>query len=156
MDIFGKLRLRPSQLRTVSDRRFDDALCLLKTGENARANGAMYLGGFVVECLLKAELLETYPWLQAYRPPRTMSGAEQRLWDLCYRRHDLDAILERLPSVKARIENAERCGYPRILSSFKRVCGQWTVHARYSPYCANVEDARAFLIYVKEVRQWLT
>jgi len=36
-------------LRTVADRRFDDADALRQTGRNARANGAMYLGRFVEE-----------------------------------------------------------------------------------------------------------
>lgn len=61
--IFAKTKLTPSQLRTVAERRFADARCLLKSGENERANGAMYLAGFVIECHLKACLLEVHPWL---------------------------------------------------------------------------------------------
>jgi hypothetical protein len=33
---------------------FGDAAALRDTKKNERANGAMYLAGFVVECLLKA------------------------------------------------------------------------------------------------------
>ena len=58
--IFLKVRLRPTQLRTVAERRFDDAVALRQTGKNARANGAIYLGGFAIECLLKARLLEDF------------------------------------------------------------------------------------------------
>jgi len=37
--IFAKRRLTPGQLRAVAELRFDDALALLETGVNARANG---------------------------------------------------------------------------------------------------------------------
>lgn len=79
MTIFDRLRLRPSQLRTVVDRRFDDAETLRRTGENARANGAIYLGGFVIECLLKAKLLEEFPWLGGTRRPDGLGPEQGRL-----------------------------------------------------------------------------
>jgi len=61
MRIFKRTRLRPPQLRSVADRRFDDAQALRATQLNARANGAIYLGGFVIECPFKAMLLEKFP-----------------------------------------------------------------------------------------------
>ena len=70
MRIFQKVRLRPTQLRTVANRRFGDAEALRETGQNARANGVMYLGGFVIECLLKAQLLERFRWLQSAGSPQ--------------------------------------------------------------------------------------
>ncbi|HZL36973.1 MAG TPA: hypothetical protein VFC78_16760 [Tepidisphaeraceae bacterium] len=45
--IFLKRRLTPGQLRAVADRRYDDAICLFDSRDNARLNGAMYIGGFV-------------------------------------------------------------------------------------------------------------
>lgn len=96
--IFEKVKLRPAQLRTVADRRLDDADALRKTGKNARANGAMYLGGLVVECLPKAKLLERFPWLQKAGSPEGRTSQEKRVWSLCYRSHDLDEILARLPA----------------------------------------------------------
>ena len=62
--IFGKRRLTPKQLRSVAELRFQDAYCLFENQNNARATGAMYMGGFVIECLLKAVLLERHPNLQ--------------------------------------------------------------------------------------------
>lgn len=153
--IFAKQRLSPTQLRTVSDRRFDDAQCLLKTGQTARANGAMYLGGFVIECLLKAHLLVVHGWLQTTRSPEGRSTSEQRLWNLCYRSHELDEILDNLPSVTERLQVAEREGHSRLLDGLKKLCGQWTIYARYSPRQADIEDAREFLSRVKEVKKWL-
>jgi hypothetical protein len=79
-DIFARGRLTPRQLRTVSDRRYDDAQALVRTGENARANGAIYIAGFSVECLLKAELVEQHAWLANAAPGRTRTRDEERLW----------------------------------------------------------------------------
>jgi hypothetical protein len=41
--------LKPSTMKTVAERRFDDAAALRDTGRNARANGVAYLAGFVIE-----------------------------------------------------------------------------------------------------------
>ena len=46
--IFEKFRLKPSQLEAVAKRRFGDAQCLANAAQNDRANGAMYLAGYVI------------------------------------------------------------------------------------------------------------
>ena len=153
--IFKRVRLRPTQLRTVADRRFDDAGALRATRQNARANGAMYLGGFVVECLLKARLLEKFQWLQSAGSPAGRSRDEQRLWSLCYRSHDLDEILAQLPEVTERLSRLEQRESNRLVQSLKSVCGQWTIFARYSPYNADIDDARRFLDVIEELKPWL-
>ena len=131
MTIFKRIRLRPSQLRTVADRRFDDAQALRGTGENARANGAMYLGGFVVECLLKAKLMERFPWLQGARSPQGRTKADQHLWSLCYRSHDLDEILAKLPDVIDKLSQVEGRESNRLIQSLtvRRSAG----NGRFSP-----------------------
>src|SRR4051794_15730346 len=116
-------RLKPSQLRTVAERRYADAECLLRARNNERLNGAMYLGGFVLECLLKARLLETYPWLQS-RPPDNRSY-ERTLWSLCYRSHDLDEIPARLPGVTRDWLDRYPDGRERLLI-LQRLCSEWT------------------------------
>lgn len=156
MVIFKKVRLRPSQLRTVANRRLDDANALRKTGENARANGAMYLGGFVVECLLKAGLLERFPWLQSAGPGEKRSKDDQQLWSLCYRSHDLDEILARLPDIADKLSRLEQRESSRLAQSLKSICGEWTIYARYSPYNADIDDARTFLDQIEELKPWLT
>lgn len=153
--IFEKRRLRPSQLRTVADRRLGDANALRRTGENARANGAMYLGGFVVECLLKAKLLERHPWLQNAGSPEGRADRERRLWSLCYRSHDLGEILENLPEIRQRLSTLEQRKANRVTQALMAICIRWTVHARYSPQSADIGEARAFLDRVEEIRPWL-
>lgn len=155
MTIFRKVRLRPSQLRSVADRRFDDAEALRQTGRNTRANGAIYLGGFVIECLLKASLLERFKWLQSAGSPEGRSAEDRRLWSLCYRSHELDEILSRLPEVTHRLSRLEQRNGNRLLQSLKSICAQWTIFARYSPFYADIDDAREFLDRIKELKPWL-
>ena len=153
--IFDRVRLRPSQLRTVADRRFDDAILLVNSGHNARANGAMYLGGFVIECLLKAALLEKYGWLQITGSAPTRSSEDQRLWSLCYRLHDLDRILALLPEIQARLSTAAPLARINLLPKLKSSCANWTIFARYSPHSAIMAEAEDFLATVKELKPWL-
>ena len=155
MIIFQRVRLRPGQLRTIADRRFDDAEALRNTGENARANGAIYLGGFVVECLLKAKLMERFRWLQRATSPQGRSREDQRIWSLCYRLHDLDEILDKLPEISQKLARVEGGRSNRLAHSLKSICGQWTIFARYSPYTADIDDARLFLDQVNELKPWL-
>src|SRR5258706_8873956 len=108
MRIFTRTVLRPTQLRSVADRRFDDAQALHTTQLNARANGAIYLGGFVIECLLKAMLVDKFRWLQNSSYPANRSEAEKRIWWLCHRSHDLEAILSYLPEVREKLSRGEQ------------------------------------------------
>ena len=146
--IFERVRLKPSQLRTVAERRYADADALRKTGQNARANGVMYLGGFVLECLLKANLLETYTWLQNRSPT---SASESVLWNLCYLKHDLASILAKLPALRRQLAEYD----PNLLLTLEALCAIWTVHARYSPHQATMKDAADFLNQIKEIRRCL-
>lgn len=155
MKIFEKVRLRPTQLRTVAQRRLGDAEALRKTQQNARANGAIYLGGFVIECLLKAKLLERFTWLQSSGSPDKRSKDDRYLWSLCYRSHELDEILARLPEITMKLSRLEQGESNRLTQSLKSICGQWTIYARYSPYTADIDDAGVFLSQVQELKTWL-
>ncbi len=155
LSIFEKVALRPAQLRTVADRRFDDAEYLRKSGRNARANGAKYLGGFVIECLLKAKLVEKHRWLQGRRPRENLAEAERQLWNLCYRSHDLTELLNHLPEVTSRLALAEIIGRGSLSQQLKDACDEWTVFARYSPRTATIAQAAEFLNRIKEIRPWL-
>jgi hypothetical protein len=153
--IFDRVKLTPRQLRTVADRRFADAEALRRTGKNERANGVMYLSGFVVECLLKAKLLSEFPWLQSSGSPQGRPADEQRLWSLCYRSHDLEEILERLPKLTKTLEEIEPAGSPILLRGLQSICSHWTIFARYSPASAMMSEAVEFLTTVKELKEWL-
>jgi len=155
--IFEKIRLTPGAMRTVADRRFDDAEALRKTGENARANGAMYLAGFVVECLLKARLLKEHPWLQRSLDPGSLSAKDKQLYLLCYKMHDLEQLLEHLPDLKRKVLEASKfCpSGSNPFQSLMAIVEDWTIFARYSPRTATIDEAARFLKQVKEVKKWL-
>ena len=149
--IFDKGQLVPRQMRAVAERRFADACALRDTGRNQHANGAMYLGGFVIEILLKAKLIETRAWLRSAAMPANRSAGDRRLWNLCYRSRDLQAILDRLPEVRTRLA-ALRI---QLLHWVHGICSQWTVFARYSPQSATKAMATEFLARIKELKKWL-
>jgi hypothetical protein len=153
-DIFAKRRLTPSQFRAVAELRMDDARALLRTGQNARTNGAMYMAGFVVECLLKALLLERHPNLQVAVDPAALSRPDRDVLALLYG-HDLDDMLGFLPEVQNKLLAIAAAGGRPTWASFAAVCGQWAVYARYSTVQAPVAEAREFLRTVEEVKQWL-
>ena len=156
-EIFDRTRLSPGQLRTVANRRFDDAKYLRNSGNNARANGAMYLAGFVLECLLKARLLERYSWLQSHGRSKILTARRERvIWDLCYRSHDLAGILECLPELRGRFDGLGQREGNRLWQNLTSICGQWTIFARYSPKSANITEAGEFLDQIKEIKEWLS
>src|ERR1019366_1423645 len=109
-----------------------------------RANGEMYLAGFVVECLLKAGLLENFSWLQNAGSPEGRPPLDREIWFLCYRSHDLDAMLGHLSPLTRRLAAREQGGNTRLLQNLKSICGQWTIHARYSPRLAEFSEANQF------------
>lgn len=148
--VFAKQRLTPTQARTVSDRRRADANALQALGQNRHANGAMYLGGIAIELLLKARLLEAQPWLQQH-VTSVLDARQRRLRDVCYRWHDLEAVLERLPELAERLDAAN----PRLLQGLKKLCAEWTIHIRYSTYQATHAESAAFLDRLKELLPWL-
>lgn len=154
-NIFEKERLRPSQMRTVADRRFGDADALFITGDNARANGAIYLAGIGVECLLKARLIEKHLWLQ--NANRQDKPPDSFLYRLCYQRHDLIGLLEHLPELrdgllKAGQKQGKGAG---LLQTLVSVASRWTISIRYSPQTATMHEAEQFMRKIGEVKPWL-
>ena len=153
--IFDRIRLRPTQLRTVADRRLGDAQCLCDSNNNERANGAIYLAGFVVECLLKARLLEKFRWLQGAHSPERLSTNQQRIWSLFYRSHDLDEILVHVPEVLHSIARFEQQENGPLAQRLKAICDEWTIFARYSPKSLDIGKARLFVAHIRRLKPCL-
>jgi len=153
-DIFAKPRLTANQLRHVSERRFDDALCLFKSGDRARFNGAMYMAGFVVECLLKALLLDRHPNLQTKVDPGKLSASDRKIYGLLFS-HDLELMLDALPEIVAKLEDLKDSYGNSVWQRFIGICGEWTVFARYSTNVAESRTAEGFLDTIREVKKWL-
>ncbi len=115
----------------------------------------MYLGGFVIECLLKAKLLERFPWLKSAGSPAGRAKRDQWLWHLCYRSHQLDEILSHLPEVTVRLAAVEQRDDNRLTGNLRRICANWTILARYSPQSASNKEAGDFVNQIKELKPWL-
>lgn len=151
--IFDWFQPTASQLRSVADRRFDDASYLLDSNQTKYANGSMYLVGFVVECRLKARLIEKRPELA--RHDDNADREQKRLRSLLYG-HDLDSLRAALPEIQVKIDkylSAEKA--PQLTRILAEVCGTWTIFARYSPKQQTIQEARIFLEKVRELREWL-
>ena len=131
-----------------------DAEFLLGSGRNGRANGAMYMAGFVIECLLKALLLERHLNLQHVADPARLSRPDRAVFGLLYS-HDLDDMLGFLPEVRAKLSRVSTGSGDRLWFEFQSVCAEWTIYARYSPQLAGIADARRFVATIREVKTWL-
>jgi hypothetical protein len=153
-DIFSRPRLTPGQLRAVAERRFGDAKCLVDSGNSERANGAIYMAGFVIECLLKALLLERRPNLQRRVDPARLSAGDEKVLNLLYR-HDLDEMLVYLPEVERKLEGVRTKSRQPAWREFNSICAQWTIYARYSSRSAKIADARNYLETIGEAKKWL-
>jgi len=148
-------RLSRAQLVMVAQRRFEDAEALCDTEENARANGAQYLCGFVVEILLKAQLLVRNHGIGVKRSQEGMSDEERETWSLIFRSHDLGEMLARLPELRKKVEyDGKRTGKP-LAEDLQWICSTWTIYARYSPRTTNIHDARIFLERVRRLKEVL-
>jgi hypothetical protein len=147
--------LVPSRMATVADRRFDDAVALCKTEENARAAGAMYLAGFVVEILLKAQLVRFASTVSRKQFHELQGEGERTVWSLIWRSHQLDEILEKLPKLQAAIEKSgQRAGEP-YLTWLKGICGVWSIHARYSSRGTTIVEAKQMIDRVRKLKELL-
>lgn len=125
------MRHNKRQLRELSDQRTKDAKCLL---ENRRFNGAKYMAGFVVECLLKAAICE--------------GELSERRQQLLYS-HDLEGLLRESVDATNRINDNQR-----YQSAFSLVA-QWSVALRYQSKLVDRDDAQDFYEKVRLLRECL-
>lgn len=116
----------------------------------------MYLAGFVIECLLKAKIIEKHPWLGKAGNRHALSKTQSRLAALFYR-HDLAGLLEALPEVMSKLKTVDqnRWGKLHLCDSLRSVASQWTIFARYSTQTATIGEAVVFIGQVEELKQWL-
>lgn len=117
---------RRSVLMHIAERRRGDARVLLR---NKRYDGAVYLGGYVVECMLKAAICQ---WIGEERLPER------------YMTHDLNWLLQQAALV---VE-------PYISKHWQDVA-IWDVTARYSSQVISAQSARQFIDAMEVIRRWL-
>jgi hypothetical protein len=154
-EIFEKQRqLKPSTMATVAERRFDDAEALYKTADNARANGAAYLVGFVVEILLKARLIEKFPGI-ARKRQHEVTDVERNVWRLIWKQHDLEGMVYYLREIEAGLKKkGERDGRDYV-EDLKKISATWTIQARYSSHTMLLTDAKDLIDRVRVLKELL-
>lgn len=153
--IFDKLTVaKPAAMATVAERRYADAKALLDTKKNQHANGAVYLAGFVIEILLKARLVDKFPQL-AKNDSSNIPLDQRGLWSLVWRQHDMEAILNHLEELRHALKKRGEREQKDHLRNLQKLCGEWRIHARYSPYTINVDEARKTLERVRSLKELL-
>jgi HEPN domain-containing protein len=121
---------RKTVLLQVANERLKDSTILLR---QKRYNGAVYLGGYVIECLLKAAICV---------------HLNRDILPATYRIHELSNLLY-------------YAGLFPFLQTERRVSAQfanlasWNVAIRYYGKKFDAQEAKEFLDAVKEVRIWV-
>jgi HEPN domain-containing protein len=117
-----------TQWRHLADQRLEDAQVLL-TSRKRRYNGTVYLGGYAIECALKAAIcvVKRLPTLP-----------------VDYRTHALDELLA-----------ATGWDLPPPLRRGFEIVNAWSVDLRYLTRPWSAPDTRRFLEHVREVKQWI-
>ena len=163
-----------SELARASRHRFADARALLRA---ARWQGAMYIAGYAVECLLKTKLMHVYGC-------RTLGDLEDEL----QRRsilpkhstvftHQLEVLLRLAPGWNRLMQNSEMrrlssvhrrasgltenlfilaiLAILAILLLFSNKVNKWTPTWRYTSMQATREEATEFIDSVDTVMRWV-
>jgi len=124
-----QLEKRTTLMQSANE-RLRDAKVLAKK-ENKRYTGAVYLGGYVLECLLKAAIC--------------VVQSTERL-SARYLTHELDELLD---------ATGYRSDIPREIDRKFADVTFWNVQLRYQGKRYNAGEAQRFLKNVEEIRQWL-
>ena len=129
--------------RKAGLKRKADAHALLETEQREHARGAGYLGGYAVECKLKAIAMEIHGcWTLD-----ELAGEWQVNEDVIYS-HGLEALAKRLPLYN-RMRTSE------VWRDFAGHVNRWRPSWRYDPQDWSVAAAQTFLDAVDRVYKWL-
>jgi hypothetical protein len=131
-----------TDLRRAAAKRRADAWALVRAGsEHTRA--ATYLGGYAIECKLKAIAMEAFDCWTLRQLAARWQVPEQDVYS-----HGLEALIEQLP-LRDNFHRSEAWPF------FARHVNQWRASWRYDPRNPPVESAQTFLGAVDRVYKWL-
>ena len=120
--------IRHEDLRTIAEERLKDAEALL---ESQRYDGAVYLGGYVVELALKSRICRTLSWAGF---PQTRNEFQNYS---SFRTHNLDVLL--------RLSGTEQAVKTQYLAEWSAVA-TWDPEARYNPIGTATQPDAQLLI----------
>ncbi len=134
-----------SEQANASHQRLEDAKVLLNA---SRWRGAMYIGGYAVECLLKTKLMQIYDCknlgeLEDLLRQRSILSAHRTVFT-----HQLEDLLRLAPGYNRLMQNRD------VLSLFNKV-NQWTPNWRYTSKQANRREATEFMTSIERFMHWI-
>jgi hypothetical protein len=110
----------------------------------AHPAGAIYLGGYVVECMLKWAICQRHRVIYLENLPDQKSA--ERLTGT--RGHDLEFLLD-VSGLRPLLKSNKLLYNAFIQMSI------WSVALRYNPKAGDIRSAVRFLAGVRELRNWL-
>lgn len=117
-----------AELRRIARERLRDAEALLVAG---RFDGAIYLGGYVVELALKGKVCKTLKWAGFPHTRREFEGYQS------FKTHNLDILLA--------LSGSEEKIRTRYLAEWSAVA-TWDPEARYNPIGSATKGDAELLI----------
>ena len=132
-----------SDLRTAAVKRKADAWKLLRRGGAEHTRGAVYLGGYAVECKLKAIAMERHVCWTLEQLALRWQVSEDVVFS-----HGLEVFLNQL-SLYDKLRKSE------VGRDFTGQVNQWRPSWRYSPRNWPVAEAEVFMNAVERVYAWL-
>jgi hypothetical protein len=130
-----------TDLRKAALKRRADAWALLHA-EQKHARAAGYLGGYAIECKLKAIAMEIFNCWTLEQLAQKLQVNEQEVYS-----HGLEALAMQLP-LYGKLQRSH------VWRDFAGSVNQWRVSWRYNPSDWSDDSARAFLEAVDRVYTW--
>ena len=118
--------------------------------EQRRWRGAMYLGGYSVECRLKARLMERYHLDRLEQLEDEIANRLGRQVNVFT--HSIEALFV-LTGARDRLLQDPR--HPTALSAFQR-CNRWKPAWRYNPNDGTEDECDDFMEAVEEFGRYIT
>lgn len=134
-----------SEQRKAAGHRWDDAQALFDAG---RWRGAMYLAGYVIECQLKAKLMERFG-------SRKMSELEDELRRRGVLAGAATVFTHQLRALLILAGSLERLRQNKQLWRDFSVVNLWFPAWRYSSDLSSRDEAEGFLAAVESIRHWV-
>jgi hypothetical protein len=132
-----------TELRKAALHRRADAWKLLEPKDDRFGRGAVYLGGYAIECKLKAVAMEVYDCFTLQALAATWEVDERAVYT-----HGLEAFAKRLP-LWGQLQRSA------VWRDFIAQVNQWRPYWRYDPRPYRWPSAQAFMKAVDRVFAWL-
>ncbi|MEW6367102.1 MAG: hypothetical protein AB1714_20930 [Acidobacteriota bacterium] len=131
-----------TDIRKAALKRLMDARAVLRAGRN-HTRAACYLGGYAIECRLKAIAMEVFGCQTLEQLIEKRKFTDQDIYH-----HGLDALARELP-LYSSLQRSD------VWRDFAGPVNSWRVSWRYDPWNLPPEAAQTFLEAVGRVCAWI-